>query len=112
MQPAQLKKYVLVRDAEPDDHSFLFSTYLRNNWYSKTQTTTLKKATWMGLQHRRLEKVLEDQTVKVACLSEDPDTIIGYCFKDGKEPFTYVKLAWRAPNLNIAKILNESLENP
>lgn len=105
----QTNKLIEIRDAEPSDHAFLFNSYLQNNWYDKTQSTTLKKHTWMALQHKRLEKVLETKTVKVACLSEDPDIIIGYAFKDGDKPFSYVKLGWRAPALDISKKLIESI---
>ena len=103
--------HIQIRDAEPDDHPFLFSTYLKNYWYSKTQGTTLKKHTWMALQHKRLEKVLETQKVKVACLSESPDVILGYAFQDGEKPFSYLKLAWRDPKLSISEKLLKSLED-
>lgn len=105
-----MKPFVKIRDHQEDDHAFLFSTYLKNNWYDKTNSTTLKKATWMGLQHTRLEKVLENQKVKIACLSEDPDVILGYSFQDGSAPFVYVKLAWRNNQLNIKDLLLKSLE--
>lgn len=105
----RLKQGIQIRNAESDDHSFLFSTYLKNNWYNKTQSTTLKKNTWMSLQHNRLTKVLEIQPVKIACLTDDPETILGYAFKDGEKPFVYVKLAWRGPALNIEKHLIDAL---
>lgn len=110
MQPHQIKNFIQIRDVDEDDHAFLFSTYLRNNWYDKTQTTTLKKATWMALQHKRLEKVLKEEPVKIACLVEDPETIVGYAFKDGPRLFIYRKLAWRSPKLNLATLLTEALE--
>ncbi len=103
-------RLIQIRDIEPEDHAFLFSTYLKNNWYDKTQSTTLKKATWMAMQHKRLEKVLESGVVKVACLTEDPETIVGYAFPDGDKPFAYVKLAWRAPTLDLKTRLINSLE--
>lgn len=107
-----MKPFVQIRDHKLTDHPFLFSTYLKNNWYDKTNSTTLKKATWMGLQHSRLEKVLEEQKVKIACLSEDPDVILGYSFQDGSAPFVYVKLAWRNTfcKLNLKDLLLKSLE--
>lgn len=112
MLPSTKNKFIQIRDLEPDDHAFLFSTYLKHNWYDKTNTSTLKKATWMAMQHKRLEKVLSGQTVKIACLSEDPDTIVGYAFKDGEKPFVYAKLAWRSPALNLETLLINSLEKP
>jgi len=90
-----MKQLISIRDHISDDEPFLFATYLKNNWYDKTNSTTLKKATWMSLQHKRLEKVLQNQKVKIACLKSDPDVIIGYAFEDAGKPFVYIKLAWR-----------------
>jgi|688.fasta_scaffold858875_1 hypothetical protein len=105
-----MKQLIDIRDHKKDDEPFLFSTYLKNNWYDKTNSTTLKKATWMNLQHGRLEKVLDKQKIKIACLKEDPDVILGYSFQDGSAPFVYVKLAWRNNQLNIKDLLLKSLE--
>lgn len=109
MLPYQ-KKFIMTRDSVASDHAFLYSTYLQNNWYDKTNTTTLKKATWMGLQHKRLEKVLDEQKVIVACLSDNTDQIVGYGFKDGEKPFVYIKPAWRSPELDLKKTITEALE--
>lgn len=105
-----MKQFIKIRDHVESDHPFLYATYLKNNWYDKTNTTTLKKATWMGLQHSRLEKVLNNQKVKIACLEEDPDIILGYGFQDGAAPFVYVKLAWRQNKLNLKELLLNSIQ--
>ena len=105
-----MKQYIKIRNHVEDDHAFLFSTYLQNNWYDKTNTTTLKKDTWMTLQHNRLEKVMQNQKIKIACLSDDPDVILGYAFQDGEKNFSYVKLAWRNNPHNIKDMLINSLE--
>lgn len=63
----------------------------------------------MALQHRRLENVLESGIVKVACLGDEPDIILGYAFQDGDKQFYYVKLGWREPRLEISKKLLESI---
>jgi hypothetical protein len=105
-----MQQHIKIRNQVAEDHNFLFATYLQNNWYDKTNTTTLKKDTWMSLQHKRLEKVLDTQDIKIACLSADPDIILGYAFQDGSKPFTYVKLAWRNNPVNIKEMLLKSLE--
>jgi len=104
-----MQQYIKIRDHVKDDEPFLFATYLQHNWYDKTNTTTLKKATWMNLQHKRLEDVLDSQLVKIACLKEDPDVILGYAFQDGPKPFTYIKLAWRQHPAKIKDMLLTSL---
>ena len=97
-----MKKLLTVRRAVPADHPFIYATYLRNRWFSKENTTTLQKSTWMRLQHARLERMLAEQPVLVACLSSDPDTILGYRFRDGSEDWTYVKLAFRPEGVQAA----------
>jgi len=104
-----MKPLYLIRNHEETDYPFLFATYLQNNWYDKTNSTILKKDMWMSLQHKRLEKVLESQPVKVACLQEDPDVILGYAFHDNDKPFVYVKLAWRSEKLNLKQALTNAL---
>lgn len=107
-----MPKMILIRPAEPGDHAFIFSTYLKNKFYSKDQATTLKKATWMSMQHKRIEKLLKDAPVFVACLSDDLDTIVGYAFQDGDSHFQYIKLDWRNPALKVSEKLSHKLENP
>lgn len=105
-----MKPLFKIRNHIETDHAFLFATYLQNNWYDKTNSTILKKDMWMGLQHKRLEKVLEEQPVKIACLEEDPDVILGYSFNDNGKPFVYVKLAWRSEKLNLKQTLINALQ--
>lgn len=101
---------IKVRQAVPDDHAFIYATYLRNKWFDKDQKTTLKRSTWSKLQHTRLERILSDETVLIACLSDDPDLIVGYVFMDGVRPFTYVKLDWRSPGLGISEQLLKEIK--
>lgn len=99
---------ILIRKYDSKDCAFIFATYLRNRWFDKGNMTTLKRATWSNLQHSRIEKLLEEQTVLVACLDEDPDTILGYTFLDGNTPFCYVKLSFRGEGFNVQdKLLKE-----
>ena len=86
---------VTIRLATPKDYSFIFATYLRNRWYSPSNTTTLQKSHWMKAQHARLEGMLAAQPVLVACDGSDADVIYGYRLRDGSEDYSYVKLAFR-----------------
>lgn len=99
---------VIVRPAVTADHNFVYATYLRNRWFSDSNTTTLRKDTWMKLQHQRLEKIMATQRVLVACLSVDPDVILGYRLDDGSEPFTYIKRAFRQEDFQIQKQLDDA----
>lgn len=101
---------IVLRKVVDADHPFIFSTYLKNNWYSKSNSSTLKKDTWMRVQHGRLEKLLAEARAIVACLSDDVDVILGYVVQD-KDPFVYVKQAWRDPELNLTKTLLKAYED-
>lgn len=84
---------IAIRPLRDGDKNFIFSTYLKNNWHSKHNDTTLKKETWMRLQHGYIEQVFKvrpDQ-VKIASLEEDLDTILGYSIGDYK----YIRPQWR-----------------
>lgn len=89
---------IKIRSIKKEDEPFIYATYLKNNWHSKTNTTTLRKETWMRVQHGRLEALFENapEQVKVVCLVEDPDTILGYKLQD----WVYIRPQWR----NIANI--------
>lgn len=96
---------ILIRKVKDSDHPFIYATYLRNRWFDKSNKTTLKRSTWSSLQHKRLEELLDNQLAIVACLEEDVDTILGYSLLEGTTPFTYIKLAWRSPELQLIKRL-------
>lgn len=102
---------ILVRDYTSSDSNFIFATYLRNRFFDKANTTTLKRSTWSSLQHKRLEAIMHNDRVVVACLDEDVDTILGYALMDGNSPYCYIKLAWRSPGLDIkTKLLKELIK--
>lgn len=107
-----MKQLIKFREHLPTDEPFLFSTYLKNNWYRQESSTMLPKKVWMWAQHKRLEKILKNQIITIACLSEDPDVILGYSFWDDKEPFTYIKLAWRNEKLDLKTQLTERIQKP
>lgn len=98
-----------IRNLSPNDEAFIFATYLRHCWFDKDNKTTLKRSTWSKMQHKRLEGLFRTNLVLVACLDEDPNTIVGYGFIDGSKPFTYVKLDWRTHNPSIADLIIKEL---
>lgn len=99
-----------IRNATEDDVPFLFATYLKHNWYDKTNSTMLPKMVWLNAQRKRLEKIYQQNKVRVCCLSEDPDLILGYGFLDlDNKPFVYVKQAFRKSPENIAELLKKTI---
>ncbi len=99
---------IKIRPAVSSDHNFIYATYLRNEWFNKSNATTLKRATWSALHHKKLEEILKG-LVLIACLDESPDTILGYSFSNGSKPYCYVKLAWRSEGLIVKDRLLEEL---
>ena len=92
------------------DWPFIFSTYLTNNWFSPENDTTLRKNTWMKIQHKFLEELLEKTPppVFVVCLEEDADFILGYVVaKD--VPFFYIKKDYRNADVNIRGMLEKEI---
>lgn len=102
---------IAYRKFKQSDEAFIFSTYIRNRWFDKANTTTLKRATWSKLQHKRIEDIMYrgSNGIVIACLSEEPDTILGYCFMDNATPWCYIKLAWRDDKLGLKVKLLEHL---
>lgn len=101
---------IVIRPSTESDHNFIFATFIRNRWFDKGNVTTLKRATWSAMQHKRLEGIMtHPEMIKVACLDNDPDTIVGYALWDGREPFAYVKLAWREVNPSVKDRLIKEL---
>jgi hypothetical protein len=102
---------IKLRRAIESDWPFVFSTYLTNNWYSQNNDTTLRKDTWMKIQHTWLEGLLklEVPPIIIASLEEEPDFILGYVVIK-TDPFCYVKKDFRAAETNIAGILKKAGE--
>lgn len=100
---------IVIRPTRKEDHPFIFATYIRSNWFRKSQKTTLKRSTWSGLQHTRLEGILSHPGAYTACLNEDEDFILGYGFMDAGEPYTYIKLDFRAPGLKLKELLTQTV---
>jgi hypothetical protein len=98
---------IVYRQSKPEDYSFIYATYLRNNWFARENNSTLKRATWSALQHKRLEGFITK--VLVACVDEDQDEILGYALMDGSTPYVYLKLAYRSEGLNLKDILTRRI---
>lgn len=106
-----IPKKIIVRPAKEEDVPFLFATYLKHNWYDKTNSTLLPKIVWINAQRKRLQKIYDENKVKIACINEDPDLIMGYGFLDlDKKPFVYIKKHYRNQEENLENLLRESIK--
>lgn len=94
---------VKVRDAVEDDISFIYATMLRGLYYGSDYWHTVDKAIFFAKYENRLNKLLmtEGVTVKVACLPDASDVILGYAIYSHQDAlhWIFVKQAWRRQGL-------------
>lgn len=89
-----------IRAGLPGDKNFVLSTFLLGIYYGGTAYSEMSKDIFMLEYHKLAEKLLisEDTSLKVACLKEDHNVILGYALldKDGHTiHFVFVKKLWR-----------------
>lgn len=97
---------IAIRDAKASDVPFIMATWLRglkfgNSWFKLIDSDAFYK-TYHDLISSLLIK--PSVTIKVACLKEDDEVILGYSvYDDTILHWAHVKKAWR--NIGIAKSL-------
>lgn len=97
-----------IRDAKEEDKNFILSTFLRGLYYGDSWFSSIPKAIFMENYKRIADALVSGKatSIKVACLKEDPDVILGYSILSQDYQtihWVYVKNAWR--NKGIAKSL-------
>lgn len=97
-----------VRDMRPSDKNLILATFLRGLYYGESWFSAIPKAIFMDNYKRVAEALISSpkNVVKVACLKEDSDVILGYSILSANFTtvhWVYVKSAWR--NKGIAKSL-------
>lgn len=105
MEKAEL---VAIRDVLPGDFNFIYATLLRGLYYGSDYYRQVPKDIFMKNYHAALEKFFDfpNIRVRVACLKDDPEVILGYVIDNAITPIThwvFVKSAWRG--IGIAKAL-------
>lgn len=89
-----------VRDYKESDKSFILATFLRGLYYGDSWFSMIPKSIFMDNYKRVAEGILANPKtlVKIACLKEDPDVILGYSILSNNYStivWVYVKSAWR-----------------
>lgn len=89
-----------VRDLSPNDHSFILATFLRGLYYGDSWFSQIPKDVFMDNYKKIAQALLisPNTTVKIACLPEDSDVIIGYSILSLDYQaivWVHVKKAWR-----------------
>lgn len=97
---------VVTRDYRPEDRNFILATFLRGLYYGESWFTLIHKQAFMEHYHKVIEYLLSKPTIsiKVACLKEDQDVILGYAILEPElVHFAFVKKNWRG--IGIARDL-------
>lgn len=87
-----------IRDYRPSDKAFVMSTFLRGLYYGDSWFSGIPKDIFMENYHAIAEVLLTKSLMKIACLCEDPDVILGYSMLSKDMSiihFVFVKSAFR-----------------
>lgn len=89
-----------VRDGRTGDVPFIISTFLKALYYGDSWFSSIPKDVFMDNYKLVAQSLMQgaNTVVKVACLPEDPDVILGYSILSADFQvihFVYVKRHWR-----------------
>ena len=101
---------VSFRPAAETDHSFIFATWLRGLYYGNAFFRQIDKEEFFPVYSRTIQNLIFKPTaeIKIACLKDEPDTILGYSLYEELPPLSilhwvFVKPEWR--KVGIAQAL-------
>lgn len=89
-----------VRDFRDSDKNFVLATFLRGLYYGDSWFSLIPKPIFMDNYKKVGEHLVTNPsvTIKIACLKEDPDVIIGYSILSADFQtihWVFVKTLWR-----------------
>lgn len=97
---------IAFRDAVMADKPFILATWLKGLRFGNIWYRLIEDKVYFKVYHAVIESLLAKPgvVIKVACLKEDPQVILGYVVYEGpKAHWVQVKKAWR--NIGIARTL-------
>ena len=104
---------ITIRDADPADVSFIFSSWLKS--FRKGELCQgVDNAIYYSEHHKVIERILRRSTVKIACNPQDPSQIMGYLVYeklDGIWVFHYCYVKHTFRNLGVARELARAAEH-
>lgn len=89
-----------MRNYLPEDEAFVMATFLRGLYYGDSWFSYVPKDIFMNNYKKIAAAIISrsTNTVKIACLKEDPSVILGYSILSADYEtvhFVFVKKAWR-----------------
>lgn len=99
---------VAIRPYTLEDRNFILATFLRGLYYGDSWYSLIDKSVFMKNYHGIVTFLIDSPkvTVRIACLKEDPETILGYSITAADNSslhWVFCKRAWRS--IGIAKSL-------
>lgn len=106
-------KTVVLRDYESfTDDPFIFSTWRKAVWFDKQKPTDSLDPIFFRQKTKQIRNILASPNIliRLACLKDDPDQIIGYSILDNMViEFVYVKVDYRKQG--IASLLTKGFKS-
>jgi len=87
-----------IRGYKPEDHNLIASTFLKGAYYGNNYFSMINKNVFMANYKHVLEALLTQSAIRVACLPDDEDTVLGYSLltKDlTAVHWVFIKKDWR-----------------
>lgn len=97
---------VTTRLMTPDDKNFIMATWLKGLRYGNDWFLAIDKDAYYKNYHKVIETIVghPTTTVKVVCLKDDPEVILGYsAYSGARFHWLFVKKSWRG--IGIGKSL-------
>lgn len=106
MSQLDKKDLIEIRNMYLDDWNFILATWLKGLRYGNSWFGLIEPTVYYENYQKLIERILQSGStvVKVACLKESPDVILGYSVSHGTSlDWIFVKSRWRL--IGIAKSL-------
>lgn len=98
---------IIVRPSRLEDGPLIYATWLRGLYYGNRLFNCIEKDVFFKTYPQVINKLLMTSDVSIACLTSDPDVIVGYAITQGDRlHWVYTKRSWR--KMGIAKLLLSS----
>jgi hypothetical protein len=86
----------VVREYKAEDKNFILATFLRGLYYGNEFYSMIPKDAFMTNYKSVAEALVNTKTIKVVCLEDSPDVILGYAIITNETAhWCFVKSAWR-----------------
>ncbi len=95
---------IVIREPQPGDINFLLSTFLKGLFYGSKFWGLVDQEAYFSNYEPFIKNLMVKSQVKVACLDDDQDVILGYCIYNVSTcHFIFVKKSYR--KLGIGRML-------